>query len=231
MADICCPTPIQGLALRLTRADECGAAVAPSVENSRIQTTAYVSLSFSPSIATGSEISVTRANGLLCVAHKSPDELKWLDFTMLVCGLPFPLLEMALSMSPLLDGLDIIGGVLPSRASSADADPKILEVWSLNKSSDACAPGSTTAPFVQHLFPLVSNFQIGGSLDFSADAGSQLTITGIVEASPGFDPPYDGEWSVADVAAIQAGGPYAYKCVDVLPETSDCAYVAVGSGS
>ena len=225
---ICCPKSIKGLAIRVTRTDICGVPESIFTPQTRLTTKGFVSLGLTPNIEAGEEITVKNADGSLCVTDKDPDQLKWFDLEMLLCGIPLPLLEMLLGVTLLLDGLNSVGGVLPSRASQIDQLPRQVEIWSRNKDAAACAPGATPVPYVHFGLPLTRNWQVGGNKTFSITQ-LEFTLTGQGEETAGFLPSHSTEWSAGQVAAIQAGGPLAWKCVSELPTTSECAYDVIGS--
>jgi hypothetical protein len=230
---ICCPKSIKGLAIRVTRTDVCGDPEPIAQAQSRIQTNGFVSLTLTPNIEDGEEVTVKNADGSFCIVDEDPDLLRGFDLEMLLCGVPTPLLEMLLGASVLNDGADIVGGVLPSKASQstqANTTAKQLEVWSRNKEGDSCSAGTTTRPYVQWLLPLTRNWNLGGSLEFAVGA-LEVTVAGFGEEAPGYSPSVSAEWSGAQVTAIRNGGPLAWKCVTTLPETDDCGYVPAGSGS
>ena len=227
---ICCPKSIKGLAIRVTRTDICGVPESIFDADTRITTTGFVSLGLTPNIESGEEITVKNADGSLCVTDKDPDQLKWFDLELLLCGVPLPLLEMLLGVTLLTDGADSVGGVLPSRAAQIDQLPRQMEVWSRNKDAAACAPGATPVPYVQWLLPLTRNWNVSGNLSFSITQ-LEFTLSGQAEETQGYQPSHGGEWDAGQVAAIQNGGPLAWKCVGELPTTSDCAYYGIGSGA
>ena len=227
---ICCPKSIKGLAIRVTRTDVCGVPEAETIAQSRIATNGFVTMTLSPNIETGEAITVKNADGSFCVVDEDPDLLRGFDLELLLCGVPTPLLEMLLGASVLTDGPDTVGGVLPSRANQTNLLPRQIEIWSRNKDATACAPGASPVPYVEWLLPLTRKWNLGGSLAFSI-SNLEVTLTGFAEESPGYETSVAGEWSAADILAIQSGGPLAWKCVGSLPVVDDCGYVPAASGS
>jgi len=236
MSTICCPKSIKGLAIRVTKADICCAAAPETEANSRVATNGFVTLSLSPEIEAGEEITVKTADGAICIDDKDPDILKRLTIEVLLCGVPIPLLELLLGASALTDGGgNIVGAALPSltdQPSAANPLMRQLEVWSRNKDTASCAPGSTVLPYVQWLVPCTQNWQIGGDLEFSITQ-LEITLTADGEGSPGWTPSVAAEWTAGQIATIQggSGSPFAWKCVAALPDVDDCAYVPAASGS
>jgi len=233
---ICCPSPIRGLALRVTKTDVCGVPVADTTANSRVTTRAFVSATFTPEVEEGSEITQKRADGTICVTDKAPDQLKRLSAEIVACGLPFPLLQVTLSLNAFVDGSgNIIGGALPSRAAQAavEANEALqLELWQFNKDPAACAGGGAS-PYVRNIFPLFRNRQIGGTINAVEGAASEITVTGIVEETAAYQPsdPNDTVMDATNITTMQASGPWGYVCEDDLPTATDCAYDAAASGS
>jgi hypothetical protein len=225
---ICCPKSVNALAIRVTRTDACGIPVAENVANGRILTAGFITLTLAPNIEAGNEITVKKANGEICVTDKQPDQLKWLDATIELCGVPFPLIEMMLGASALMDGPDIVGGVLPSRTAQTTNLPVQIELWSRNKEAESCAGGGAGA-YVQWVMPLGKNWQVSGDIAFGADATS-LSIVGQIESTAGYQPSVAAEFDAAQITAIQGGGPLAWKCVNALPSPiDDCDYLPIAS--
>jgi len=222
----------------MTEADVCGVPVPESTPNSRVQTRAFISAEFTTELETGSEITQKRADGTICVTDKAPDQLKRLNMSLVVCGLPFPMLQLALGMNAFVDGDgNIIGGALPSRSQQAEIEANEtlqIEIWQFNKDPEACAGGTAgSAPYVRNIFPLVRNRQLAGSINIAEGVASELTIEAIVEETAGYEPsdPADPIMSIpANTTTMQTSGPWGYFCDDTLPDPiEDCAYVAATS--
>lgn len=225
---ICCPKSINAFAMRLTRTDVCGVVESEITPLARILTDGFISVELAPQVDSGTETTVKKANGQLCVTNKLPDQLKWFDVKIMLCGIEYPVIEMLLGASPLLDGADIVGGVLPNRSSGGLANVQ-MELWTLNKADDACVAGATFLPYIHWMFPLTHNWQISGGLSF-ADKETSIELSGLAEQTSGFIPSIAAEWDAAQILAIQNGGPVAWKCVDALPSPiDDCAYLPIAS--
>lgn len=218
-----CPKSINGVAIRATRTDASGVPQGAGVANSRVTTAGFITATFAPNIETGEETTVKRADGQLCVARKLGDQLKWLDVTLELCGVPYPILSLTIGVTGLTSGADIIGGVLPSQAAAADVLPVQVEYWSLN------ADTGSTFPYIHWAQPLVKNWQLNGDLTLSTDA-LNFTIQGQAYETANYQPAKPTEWTSGQVAAIQNGGPLAWKTVSALPLViNDCDFNAVGS--
>jgi hypothetical protein len=218
-----CPKSINAVALRATRTSEVGVPVAASVANSRVTTAGFISATMAPNVEAGEETTVKKANGQICLSRKLGDQLKWLDVTVELCGVPYPILSLLLGVTGLTSGADIVGGVLASQSAAANVQPAQLEFWSLN------ADTSSAFPYVQWVLPLTKNWQISGDLALSTDA-LNFTIQGQAYQTSSYQPAKGTEWTGGQISAIQAGGPLAWKATNSLPPViDDCAFNAVGS--
>ncbi len=170
------------------------------------------------------------------MTDKAPDQLKRLGAEVVACGLPFPLLQISLSLNAMVDvSGNIIGGSLPSRAQQAAVEATEalqLELWQFNKDPAACAGGGAS-PYVRNIYPLFRNRQIGGSLNAVEGSASEVTITGIVEETAAYEPsdPNETTMSATNITTMQQSGPWGYVCEDTLPTVADCEFDAAASGS
>lgn len=257
----CCPSSIKGCAIRFTRLNSCYIPLDPLTPNSRLQGTFFTSLSLSPDLEDGSDITVMNACGDICIRDKDCDRLKGFDVTLTLCGQPTPALEMFLNAELLEDPTvmgDYRGWVLPDSKTAGCPDPLSIEVWSQNADPANCAIGAgTQAVYVDWLLPKVSNFQVSGDITFENEALT-IELSGYAENNPQWFPSFPGAlfpswdpgggdptglptgapppilpagitadpWTLADQAAIQAGGPLAMICVGSLPSPLDnCDYL------
>lgn len=226
-----CPKSVNGMAMRLTQTDVCG--VPETGAGTQVATSGFITLGIGANIEAGTEITVKKADGSLCIARKQGDQLKWLDLSMELCGIPYPALALLLGVEALMssDDQDIIGGVLPSRtAQAAEIVPVQLEVWSINADADACA-GGASGGYIHWVVPIARNFQLAGDITFGEDAAN-LSLTGIGESSASFisSSGVAGDvWTEDQELVIQGGGPLAWRIVDSLPTLDDCDFVSTGS--
>lgn len=212
---------VRGLAMRFTRTDACGVPQAEVTVNSRLTTAAFVTIGLTPDVFEGDDIEITAANGNLCIDDKGTDTLKGIDLEMEICDVNESLLEMLLAWGILTDYLtpvEQVGFVAAASNVALGLQYTMLEVWSRNASDDACAvvtnPGR---PYFHWLFPLTSRWQLSDIGDFGNNAQT-LTLTGYSENNTNFAASRAAdEWTVADVAAIQAGGAIAGREVVALP--------------
>ncbi len=225
---ICCPKSVRALALRLTRQDDCGAPIPEGTPNSRIATSAFVSLGMSPDIEAGEEIIVKNASGAICIQDQDCDRVKGFNLTLMLCGVPMPVLEMLIGVDLLLDPLvptDVIGGVIPDRNTSLACDDTVqLDLWSKNAEKGDCGPTQRNT-YIRWAIVKALKWQLSGDITFSNTA-LEFELTGYAENNPLWDSSIAGEWDPTHVAQIQAGGPLAWACTpDLPPDVDDCAYV------
>lgn len=226
---IACPKSVNGVAMRLTQTNACGVPV-EDLTMKQVLTSGFITATFAPNVEAGTEITVKKADGSLCVARKQGDQLKWLDVTLEMCGIPYPALDLLLGLDALMDETDIVGGVLPSREATSGAGiaPVQLELWSINADNDACA-GESGSAYIHWVVPIARSFQISGDITFGEDA-TNLSVVGIGEASSAFEPADSNDFDAAQITAIQGGGPLAWKLEADLPSNiDDCAYVEVSA--
>ena len=230
-----CPKPVAGLRERVTDTDSCGIPVAETVENSRVTTNAFISFVVTPDIQTGADFTQTLADGTICVTYRSPDSLRGLNATQVICGMHQPLLDKWLATNNFVDGNgDVIGGALPSQAQQADVEDDTalqVELWQRNQSAAACGSDGACA-FLRHIFPLVRNRQISGNVVNAVDgAASEVTLTAYVQETEGYEPSIDGSMSETNIATMQESGPWGWICEDTLPDSVACGFDPVASGS
>lgn len=186
------PKSILGVAARLTRLNSCGIPIDPLVPNSRLQFTAFISVKASPDVETGSQVTQADAGGQICANYRPRNRLKGFNITMILCGLPTVALEMLLhaALLPSADTPgDFKGVVLEDALTAALADPLMLEVWSKNTDVSSCS-GDEGAAYVQHLFPLTSNWDISGDLTIDSANLLNVEVTGYGEKNPNWHPSY-----------------------------------------
>lgn len=242
MTDYCCPNPIRGLRERVTETDLCGVPEAEGTANSRVTVRAFISAQFSFNLLTGPEITQLRADGSLCTADKSPDQLKWLDFSQVLCGYPTPMMIMWLSMNSIVDDDgNVDGAFLPSRSQQSDVEANSalqVEIWQYNKGANACDE-DVSNQYLRNVFPLVTNRQLTGQVNIAAGQGSELSLAAIVQEAPGYEPSNAqdvifGSGSASgttNAATVRESGPWGYVCDDALPEAFDCGFQSTASGS
>lgn len=247
MADLCCPQSIKGVALRLTRQDECDRAIDPLATNSRLLTAGFMELNLSPDMEGGEDITTKNANGDICIRDKDCDRLKGFEVELKLCGVPLAALEMLIDARILLDEDGNGKGAVLRESKGAECSPtKMLELWSRNAAAGCSAAGNNL--FIQWALTKTRNWELSGALNFTSGP-LEVTVTGYAENNPNWFPSLPGAdfpsyvpgggdptsvptgpagpvlpaglvadtWTLEDQEAIQAGGPLAWQCVGSLP--------------
>lgn len=188
-----CPKSIKACAMRVTRQDDCGQSLDPLTPNSRVQTAGFMELTLSPDIEDGEDITVKNACGDICIRDKDCDRLKGFDATLMLCGIPLPVLEMILDATLLEDasdetGMTFKGAVLRESKAAACAGPKGLEFWSKNANRAQCVvDGVVQNVYLQWLLPFTRNWEISGDLTFNQGA-LEVSLSGYCENNPNWVP-------------------------------------------
>lgn len=213
---------VRGLALRLTRQDACGVNELEATADSRITVATFVRVGISPDVFEGSDIEVTSAGGTLCIDDKGVDTLKGFDLELEICNVNEAILEMLTGSAILTDYADPVenvGFVVAPNDVSIGLNYAALEVFTRNANNDACATGGANParPYLHWVFPRTSRWQISDIGDFG-DAAQTVTLTGYAESSTAFTASRAAdEFTVADLSAINAGGPMAMREITALP--------------
>lgn len=198
---------IGGTALRVTRLSATGAPLV-GVKNSYVQTSSFISLSFTPEYEDGDEFSQKGANGEVCTTFKMPDTLKRVNFELAVCD-PDPEFTELLSGGALLaDGADTVGYAAP--ASGVDANPNgvALEVW-----SNAIVGGKRDGllPYWRWVFPYVQMRPSGDRVIANEILANTYEGWGVGNLAFGEGPVNDWEFPTFTDRA------YAYARTDAAP--------------
>lgn len=256
---ICCPKSIKACALRLTRQDECDRALDPLTTNSRLQSAGFMELNLSPDMEGGEDITTKNACGDICIRDKDCDRLKGFEVELKLCGIPLPTIEMLIGATLLDDGDgNFVGAVMRESKDAACELSKALEFWSKNAARECTTDAEnlyihwvlprtinwelsgglnftngalevTVTGYAENnpnwvpSLPgaLFNSWEPGGGDPTSTPTGAAPPV---LPAGLAADP-----WSLADQAAIQAGGPLAWRCVGSLPTPiDDCAYLQSG---
>lgn len=216
--DICCPSSVQGFALRLTQEDVCGIPVSSNTAMSRIQTTGFIELTLSPDIEDGLDITTKKANGEICIRRKDQDRLKGFDIELALCGVPVPVMEMLLGASLLFNAAgDVKGLVFPESKQQALPDPIGVEIWSLNNSADCGNAASAGDAYIDWVLPRTSNWQVTGSLNFN-NGELEIRLSGYAENNNGWFPSFPDTSATGDFDFQSAGlDPYGSYPLPTTP--------------
>lgn len=219
--------PVRALAMRLTRTDACGAPVAEVTANSRITTAGFISVGLASDVFTSSDIQVPAASGAICVRDKGVPSLLGYDVTIQLCNFNESIMEMLLGAAILTTPgppVSQVGGVIGSDGSFND-NTVMVEWWSRNGNSDACAAGSGGAAFLHWVLPRVNRWVLSGNIDIG-DSATTVTLQGYAEPTTAFAASRAAdEWTAADVTAINAArGVLAWREVTASPTSTAFGY-------
>lgn len=229
MATVCVPLA-RSRRMRLTRLDECGAPDPGA--SATLVTDGHISVAAAPNYLDPEEITQLNANGDLCVDDQGRPQLRWVDLTILMCGIN-PDAWNIITGNPLV----VDDAVSPNNVGMRlDSDQTgtanfAMELWS-NVPSQSCTEGNVQYGY--WLFPYVVQARVG---EWSI-ANAALTLTFTARTHPnsqwGTGPATylvreDAVSSTPEVllSAIQADTHVHYETVTVAPPTAACAAIAL----
>lgn len=224
-----CPAIVRGCALRITKNDACDVPLTTGSKY-RLAMAAFTELTIEPDVDEGDEIYIKNACGTVCVYDPACPTIKGYNVTIKLCGWQTYVLEMLLGAGILTTTVGAVttvnGQVAPNRNFSTCLTSFAIEVWGKNANpSGACSTVANPQTYVQFLLPKVRNWSIDGQVTFSNGA-TELSLKGYAEQNPNFAAPIAAEWTATEIAAIKAGGPWAWKFVSALPTLAECSYAA-----
>jgi hypothetical protein len=119
---------VRGTRMRLTRLDDCCSPLAPAATCAFIVSKGFVSVAYSPEIASGDDLELKNANGDICVSASGCDTLKWINLTLSLCNVDPDILNFVTG-SPVV--LDASGDSVGNRIQTGEACKTnfALEVW------------------------------------------------------------------------------------------------------
>lgn len=180
---------VRGKRLRATRVGNCG--LPKAGEASTIVTDGFVTVKMSKSMKDAEDLEQTNADGQVCVADRTPPELKWWEVEMEFCRVD-PLLLSFFTDDPLV--LDYMQKPVGFRSSKRVkvTEGAALELWTGTGSDDCTiptddtvlAPGAAAAAarYGYFLMPWLKEATMG---DFELGASvATFTISGITGAGP-----------------------------------------------
>lgn len=226
MSNICYPI-LRGRRLRATRLDGCGNPVLGP--DSTVVTKGFISVALTANIEEGEEISITNANGDVCVLDTPCPKLKNYSVEATFCDVN-PILFNLMSGQPLvMNGTDTVGFRMNSEVDTC-ASGFALELWT-GIASETCDPGSG-----QSYGYLLLPFLQGGILgDFTVEnAGINFVLTGATtkKGSGWGVGPYDVVMDSGTpgplATAITTGDHLHLERTTVAPPEDDCDPQALG---
>lgn len=157
MATIC-PSFLRGTAMRVTRLDACGRPVYGDCN--QVVSDGFVTATLAAEVQEGEAITVTKANGQVCVNEAGCDQLSWYTSEIEFCSVDPDLVQI---MNPTWDKvLDAQGNVIGYNANGTlDCDTGFaLEIWmDTYGTSDACTGATAQGQWGYILLPWV----VGGA--------------------------------------------------------------------
>lgn len=184
-------TPVvKGTRLRVTRVDACGLPIRGP--RSRVVTEGFITATFSPVMRDAEDLEQTNAEGRVCVADRTPPELKWWNVALNLCGVDTCLKSMMLDWDVLVDWDGKPAGIGDQKRVSSETGVAI-EVWSGVGSDDVCeiptsddifdaAASGSVLPYGYWLVPVVKECQLG-DIEIGASV-STFTLNGITAKGP-----------------------------------------------
>ena len=167
--------PVLGKRIRVTPLDACG-----RVDKTRkaIVTSGFVTVSLSTETEDGTEITVKRADGSVCISEKQADTFKYFTAEIEFCGVNPSLLALVSNANEYKDEADDIAGFTYSEGK---IDKKFaLEIWT-GLAGQACAKGADEASGYL-LLPYV-NAGVPGDISIDGENAVSFPMQGAVTKS------------------------------------------------
>lgn len=125
---------VRGKRLRATKVDRCGLPLAG--EGSSLVTSGFVSVTYTPNMEEGEDLTQKNADGKNCVVDRTEPDMKWVDVSAVLCEVDVELLAMMTNLPQVLDYADRPTGFRMSKNVDL-ATGVALEVWS-GTAGDEC---------------------------------------------------------------------------------------------
>lgn len=179
---------VRGKRLRLTRVGHCG--LPTDGENSTIVTDGFVTVNITRAMRDAEDLEQANADGQICIADRTPPELKWFEFSAEFCRVDPEVLSFFTDDALVLDYANKPVGFRSSKRVKVDGGAAV-ELWTGVGADDCNVPvddgvltdGAVTAPaFGYFLMPFIKEATLG---DFEIGANvTTFTISGITGAAP-----------------------------------------------
>lgn len=151
MANLTCPRPLQGEALRVTRLDECGN---PEYGDCAFAVSeGFVQAVLTPEVEEGERFYQRNAKGVALINQRSKPDLNWYTVSIQFQEVDAELFTIVTGLEPYRDSNDTVIGFPVTRSNFATAN-FALELW-LGNSEEACLPGGPYPFFGYALLPWV----------------------------------------------------------------------------
>lgn len=225
-----CFSLIRGRALRVTRLDGCGnPALGP---DSVVVTKGFISVSLSANTEDGTAISVTNANGDICISDTPAPKFTGYGVEIALCGVDPNLVNLLTGQPLVMDGAATPEAVGFRVNSGVDLDSSgfALELWS-GVPAAACEPGVGQS-YGYMLVPFLKGGVFG---DFAvANDAVNFTITG-AQSKDGsswgvgpFDVVSDGGTDSPLLVPIDSKDHLHVQVTTIAPPTEACGATALG---
>lgn len=178
---------VRGKRLRATRVEACGLPV--EGEGSTIVTSGFVTISYTKVTKDAEDLEQANADGGICIADRTPPELKWFEFSAEFCRVDPELLSFFTNDPLVLDYANKPVGFRSAQRVKVDGGAAV-ELWTGVGSDDcdipmddsALLPGANATPYGYFLTPWIKEATMG---DFEIGASVMtFTISGITGAAP-----------------------------------------------
>lgn len=186
---------VRGKRMRLTRVGPCGLPV--KGEGSTITTSGFITVKFSKVLKDAEDLEQTNADGQVCIADRTPPELKWFEFEAEFCRVDPEVLSFFTDDPLVLDYANRPVGFRSSKRVKAN-EGAAVEVWTgvgaddcdIPKDDSALVEGANAPAYGYFLAPFIREATMG---DFEIGASVMtFTLSGITGAAPKWGKgPYD----------------------------------------
>ncbi len=178
---------VRGKRLRATRVGPCGLPI--EGEASTLVTKGFVTVKYTKSMKDAEDLETVNADGEVCVADRTPPELKWFEFEAEFCRVDPALLSFFTDDPVVLDYANKPVGFRSSKSVKTDGGAAV-ELWTgvgaddceIPTDDSALAAGANAVGYGYFLTPWIKEATMG---DFEVGASAMtFTVTGITGAAP-----------------------------------------------
>lgn len=169
-------TPVLGKRIRVTPLDTCGRF--DKTQHHPVATSGFVSVKLAAEVEDGTEITVRKADGSLCVNEKQSNTFKYFTLELEFCGVNPSVLDIVTNATKYLDHAGDTAGF---KVAYGKIEKKFaLELWT-GLSGQACAAGAEDASGYL-LLPFITAGTIG-DIEVTGEDAITFSMTGAVTKS------------------------------------------------
>lgn len=169
-------TPVLGKRIRVTPLDTCGKF--DKAQHKPVATSGFVSIKLAAEVEDGTEITVRKADGSLCVNEKQSNTFKFFTVELEFCGVNPSVLDIVTNATKYLDHAGDTAGF---KVAYGKIEKKFaLELWT-GLSGQACAEGAEDASGYL-LLPFITAGTIG-DIEVNGEDAISFSMTGAVTKS------------------------------------------------